>query len=83
MLDERFGGKLPETIFIQIDGGPENATKTLLAVCALIVHKQLGGCKQIILTRLPVGHTHEDIGTVNVKIYLSYGTCIFLSSYFC
>ena len=50
MLDERFGGKLPETIFIQIDGGPENATKTLLAVCALIVHKQLGGCKQIILT---------------------------------
>lgn len=52
-------GTLPPTINIQIDGGSENANKTLLALCELIVAMRL--TQKIYLTRLPVGHTHEDI----------------------
>lgn len=52
-------GKLPPTVYIQIDGGPENANSYLLAVCELIVARRW--CETIYLTRLPVGHTHEDI----------------------
>jgi len=58
-LDKRYGGKLPKTIFLQIDGGSENATDSLLAICALIVAHRLCGVEEIILSRLPVGHTHE------------------------
>ena len=60
-LDKRYGGRLPKTIFLQIDGGCENATGGILAICALIVAHRLCGVEEIILTRLPVGHTHEDI----------------------
>lgn len=51
--------RLPNTIYLRVDGGSENANKYLLAMCELLVHCKL--TKQIILTRLPVGHTHEDI----------------------
>ena len=51
--------KLPDTLFFQIDGGSENANVYILAICELIVIKRL--TKRIYLTRLPVGHTHEDI----------------------
>lgn len=47
------GGKLPDTIFIQIDGGGENTAKITLAMCELLVAKGL--TKKIIVTRLPVG----------------------------
>ena len=52
-------GRLPDTIFIRIDGGSENANKYLLALCEWIV--AAGLTKKITLSRLPVGHTHEDI----------------------
>ena len=52
-------GKLPDTIFHQIDGGSENTAYAWLALCELIVARRL--CKKIVLTRLMVGHTHEDI----------------------
>jgi hypothetical protein len=32
----------------------------VLALCSLIVARRLHGCQRIFLTRLPVGHTHED-----------------------
>ena len=51
--------KLPDTLFYQIDGGSENANVYLIAMCELIVSKRL--TSRIYLTRLPVGHTHEDI----------------------
>jgi hypothetical protein len=50
-------GKLPPNIFIQIDGGAENANQFLLACCEMIV--ALGLTQRIYLSRLPVGHTHE------------------------
>jgi hypothetical protein len=52
-------GKLPEVVFIQIDGGCENANKYLIAICELLCAKRI--VKDIWITRLPVGHTHSDI----------------------
>jgi hypothetical protein len=52
-------GQYPDTVYYQIDGGSENIAKTVLAMCELIVAK--GIVRKIILARLPVGHTHEDI----------------------
>ena len=53
------GKRLPEVLFHQIDGGTENANGEFLALCALLVACKL--VKKVVLTRLPVGHTHEDI----------------------
>lgn len=53
------GGKLPEIVYHQIDGGSENANLTTIAIAELMVYRGL--CKKVVLTRLPVGHTHEDI----------------------
>ncbi len=52
-------GKIPDTVYYQIDGGSENTSKHVLGICELLVARRL--CKKLILTRLPVGHTHEDI----------------------
>lgn len=52
-------GKLPSTIYFQIDGGSENANKYTLALCELLIAQRL--CRKVVLTRLPVGHTHENI----------------------
>jgi len=64
-------GVFPETWYIQIDGGSQNANKYLLAALEFLTAKRL--CKKIVLTRLPVGHTHEDIdgcfGTVRSSDY--------------
>ncbi len=49
----------PEEIYIQADGGCENANAELLAYLELLVAKRM--TKAIYFTRLPVGHTHEDI----------------------
>ena len=51
--------ELPRTLYHQIDGGPENANQEFLAICALLVASGL--VDKVVLTRLPVGHTHEDI----------------------
>jgi len=53
--DERY----PRKIYWQIDGGPENANKYLLALCEYLVAST--PIEEIYLSRLPVGHTHEDI----------------------
>jgi hypothetical protein len=46
-------GRLPDTVFIQIDGGGENVARVVLAMCELIVSRGL--TKKIIVSRLPVG----------------------------
>jgi hypothetical protein len=51
--------RLPDTLYFQIDGGSENANSTFIALAELLVHRCL--TKKIVLTRLPPGHTHEDI----------------------
>lgn len=52
-------GKLPDTVYLQVDGGSENANKYLLCTCELLIIRRL--CAKVVLTRLPVGHTHENI----------------------
>ena len=52
-------GKLPDTIYYQIDGGSENVAKEVILICELLVARRL--TLKVVLTRLMVGHTHEDI----------------------
>jgi hypothetical protein len=52
-------GFLPKNLYVQVDGGPENANKMVLAVLTYLMAKRVGGCQKIFVTRLPVGHTHE------------------------
>jgi hypothetical protein len=52
------GGSLPSTIYHQVDGGSENATAATIALAELLVHRGL--TKKIVITRLPVGHTHGE-----------------------
>lgn len=61
-------GRLPDTLFVQVDGGPENANKLVLAVLSYLVAKRVGGVQKIGLTRLPVGHTHEDVDAIFGRI---------------
>lgn len=49
----------PEVVYIQADGGSENANNNLLLMLELLVIKRL--CRKVVFTRLPTGHTHEDI----------------------
>jgi len=58
-IEYRRDGKLPDTLFQQIDGGGENANEITIGMAELLVH--WGLTKRVIITRLPVGHTHEDI----------------------
>ena len=61
----------PQTWYIQIDGGSENANKYLLAALEYIVAKRV--VQKIVLTRLPVRHTHEDIDACFGVIAAWYG----------
>jgi hypothetical protein len=50
---------LPETVYIQSDGGGQFNNKTTLAVLAYLVSRRVGGIQKIVFSRLPVGHTHD------------------------
>ena len=52
-------GQLPDTLYYQVDGGIENVAKTVIVMMELLIAKRL--TTKIVLTRLPVGHTHADI----------------------
>jgi hypothetical protein len=64
-------GKYPEELYIQVDGGSENANNTLLAALELLVIKRM--VRIIHYSRLPTGHTHEDIDACfgNIKKFLN------------
>jgi hypothetical protein len=49
----------PKCLLLQVDGGPENASKTFYALCEHLVRE--GIFERVDVSRLPVGHTHEDI----------------------
>ena len=68
---EHNNGKLPDTVYHQVDGGPENANLVTIAIAEILVHR--GYTKKVVLTRLPVGHTHEDI---DARFGVSSYTCI-------
>jgi len=52
-------GHFPEEIYVQADGGSENANKYVLASLEYIISQRWA--KKILFSRLPAGHTHEDI----------------------
>ena len=58
---------LPDTVFIQIDGGVENIAKSMIGMCELLVARKI--VKRVVLSRLMVGHTHEDIDGRFAKIW--------------
>lgn len=60
---------IPSTLFIQIDGGGENANEIVLAYCSLLVARNIG-LKKVVLTRLIPGHTHEDIDGKFARIWV-------------
>jgi hypothetical protein len=68
-LEEAYLSKdgLPDTVFVQVDGGSENVSKAMIAMCELLVAR--GIVKRIYLSRLMVGHTHEDIDGRFAKIW--------------
>ena len=59
--------RYPRVIYIQIDGGPENCNLIVFGILCLLIAK--GFTEQIIMTRLPVGHTHEDIDSKFGKLW--------------
>ena len=54
-------------IYIEIDGASDNVAKAVVAAIEHLVFKEF--CPNIILARLPVGHTHEDIDSRFGKIW--------------
>ena len=78
---KRRHNRLPEEVYVQLDGGSEFANETLLGLLELLVAKRI--IRLIYYTRLPVGHTHSDIdaifGVIWRKIYNS--PCDTLSGY--
>eukprot|EP00300_Choanocystis_sp_HF-7_P007523 c15337_g1_i1.p1 GENE.c15337_g1_i1~~c15337_g1_i1.p1 ORF type:complete len:855 (+),score=130.87 c15337_g1_i1:156-2720(+) len=48
-----------EEVRLQCDGGPENLNYSLFCLCATLV--AAGIFKTILINRLPVGHTHNDV----------------------
>jgi hypothetical protein len=49
----------PRYLFLQVDGVPENIAKVFYCLCEYLV--KVGVFDRIVVARLPVGHTHEDI----------------------
>lgn len=56
---KREEGRVPDTVYYQIDGGPENTANAVFGIAELTIVRGL--TKRVVITRLPVGHTHEDI----------------------
>ncbi len=52
-------GYYPTDIYIQIDDGAENVNEYAMHHCEHLVAKRMA--RNILFTRLPVGHTHDDI----------------------
>jgi hypothetical protein len=57
-LEERAkqnNGRLPHTLFLQVDGGAENSTKITIALCELLIAKGLCNKVDIIYHNLQYG----------------------------
>ena len=63
-------GYFPDTLYLQIDGGSENANKYLLSMCEILIGLRI--VNKIVATRLPVGHTHEDIDAQFAKLWVAF-----------
>ena len=64
----RNGCKPLKKVFIEIGGASDNVAKAVPAACEHLVFKKF--CPYIVLARLPVGHTHEDIDSRFGKLWV-------------
>ena len=74
--------RYPEELYVQLDGGSENANQYVLAMLELLVVRRL--CRLVYFTRLPVGHTHDDIDAcfaIIWKCWMRYQSCETLDMY--
>ena len=56
--DQQMNLPSPDILYHQMDGGMENANKTTLAICALLVAVKV--FKTVVVTRIMRGHGHLD-----------------------
>jgi hypothetical protein len=64
-------GVTPETLYTQLDNTTKQCkSRYFLGYCAYLVH--LGVVKDVVISFLPVGHTHEDIDQLfsRISVYL-------------
>jgi hypothetical protein len=61
---------LPPVLFLQIDGAGDNVSKDTFAMCQLLVARGL--FQKVVLSRLLVGHTHEDIDAMFGMIWTAF-----------
>jgi hypothetical protein len=64
-------GWIPSTLYVQLDNTTRQCkSRYLLGFCAYLVH--LGVVKDVVVSFLPVGHTHEDIDQLfsRISVYL-------------
>jgi len=54
-------------VYIEIDGASDNVAKAVIAACEHLVFQKFS--PYIVMARLPVGHTHEDIDSRFGKIW--------------
>ena len=65
---DEHNGMFPEEIYIQLDGGSENANHHVLAYLEYMVSKRY--CLKLFYTRLPTGHTHDDIDAAFGRLWV-------------
>ena len=73
--------KFPKTLYIQFDGGSENANSEVVGCMEILSALRI--VQEIFLTRLPVGHTHEDIDAMFGILWVSFRLkpCLTLEAY--
>jgi len=62
-------GSLPPILYYQIDGGSENTARIVYVMMEYLIAKRM--FHKIVVTRLMVGHTHEDIDAVYGRVWKS------------
>lgn len=65
------------TLYLQVDGASDNINNTLLKLASFLCQKHY--FKRVVISRLPVGHTHEDVdqrfGVISRVGFLSLILC--------
>ena len=61
-------------MYWKVDGGSDNANWYSFAVAELLIAKRIG-IETLLFTRLPVGHTHEDIDAMFGNISNAIEVC--------
>jgi len=64
-------GRLQHTVFLQVDGGSENATQLTIAVCELLIAKGL--CDKVRISSFLVQYNNIDLNLITDCCFKTYG----------